>query len=398
MNELFVVGVAIFLGYVSGKLVARVKIPAVTGYIIAGIIIGVFPFKLIPEEWNLKLTWLIEFALLLVAFNIGGQLDVRSLRKLGRPIVFIVLGEALGAYFLIFLTMLLLKVELPLSLLIAAIGSATAPAVTVLVLEEYRARGPLTQTLLACVGIDDAIGLSIYSISASLAHSLFSGEHLNLARISGLIAVDITVSVGVGVLFGLLLSWLLRYARYQTEFLTLTLGVLVLMGGILSFRIGPLHFSPLLGSMSLGFYIVNFSARRREAFRAFDPFGYPFYTIYFVLAGARLKVRFLIKLGWISLAYIVSRLGGKIAGAFIGGLVSKAPAPVRNYTGFGLFSQAGIAIALCIVAAQEFPNVGDVIVSIGLGTTVVTEIVGPLSTKFAITKAGELGKRAEGRT
>jgi len=363
MNELFVVGVAIFLGYVSGKLVARIKIPAVTGYIIAGIIIGVFPFKLIPEEWNLKLTWLIEFALLLVAFNIGGQLDVRGLRKLGKPIVFIVLGEALGAYFLIFLTMLLLKVELPLSLLIAAIGSATAPAVTVLVLEEYRARGPLTQTLLACVGIDDAIGLSIYSISASLAHSLFSGEHLNLARISGLIAVDITVSVGVGVLFGLLLSWLLRYARYQTEFLTLTLGVLVLMGGILSFRIGPLHFSPLLGSMSLGFYIVNFSARRREAFRAFDP-----------------------------------RLGGKIAGAFIGGLVSKAPAPVRNYTGFGLFSQAGIAIALCIVAAQEFPNVGDVIVSIGLGTTVVTEIVGPLSTKFAITKAGELGKRAEGRT
>ncbi|HID96018.1 MAG TPA: cation:proton antiporter [Candidatus Latescibacteria bacterium] len=393
MNEILVVGIVLFFGYLGGKLIARIKVPAVTGYFLIGLAFGVSFLKIIPESWSLKLGWLIEFALILIAFTVGGEIKRSTLRSLGRSIFSIVIFETFGAYFLILLAMLLLHQPLALSLLIAAIGSSTAPAVTVLVLNEYRAKGPLTQTLLACVGLDDALGLAAYSVSASLAHSLFLGVHVSVPSLAGLVALGVVISLGLGIIAGLLLSNILRWVRYPLEILTVTLGTLTLIGGLLQLQVGPLHFSPLLGSMAMGFYMSNFPRRRKDVFAPLQNFGYPFYTIYFVLAGARLHIRMLAKLGLVALGYLLGRFTGKVLGANLGATISKAPLTVRKYTGFGLFSQAGIAIGLCLLAAREFPSVSSIVVAVGLGTTIVTEIVGPFSTKYVITKAGEVGKK-----
>ncbi len=393
MNEILLVGIVLFGGYLGGKLIAKIKVPAVTGYILVGLAFGVSFLKLIPWEWNLKLSWLIDFALLLIAFHIGGELRINKLRKMGRSIILIVTLETVATYFLVLVAMLILGEPLALSLLIASIGAATAPAVTVLVLNEYRAQGPLSQTLLACVGIDDAYGLALYSVSASLAHSLFSGAHIIPLRLAGVIIAEIGISILGGIIAGVVLDFLLRRVKYRVEVLPLILGGITLAGGLLEDGVWGLKFSPLLGAMAAGFYLTNYSRQRREAFAPLGDFGYPFYTIYFVLAGARLKLGLLFHLGWIAVGYLLGRFSGKILGAGLGGLISRAPKQVRKYTGMGLFSQAGIAIGLCLVAAKEFPQVGDVIVAIALGTTIVTEIIGPFSTKYAITKAGEVGKR-----
>ena len=393
MNEILLIGIVLFGGYLGGKLIAKIKVPAVTGYILVGLALGVSSLRFIPWEWNLKLGWLIEFALLLIAFQVGGELRISRLRKMGKSIIIIVTFETVTTYLLLLGAMLILGESLALGLLIASIGAATAPAVTVLVLNEYRAQGPLSQTLLACVGIDDAYGLALYSVSASLAHSLFSGAHIYPLGLAGMILAEIGVSILGGIIVGMILDLLLRRVKYSVEVLTMILGGITLAGGLLQNVAWGLRFSPLLGAMAAGFYLTNYSPKRREAFAPLGDFGYPFYTIYFVLAGARLKVRLLFHLGWAAVGYLLARFSGKILGAGLGGLISHAPKPVRKYTGMGLFSQAGIAIGLCLVAAKEFPQVGDVIVAIALGTTIVTEIVGPFSTKYAITKAGEVGKK-----
>ncbi len=393
MNEILLIGVVLFCGYLGGKLIARIKVPAVTGYILVGLAIGVSSLKLIPWEWNLKLGWLIDFALLLIAFHIGGELRLNRLRKMGKSIILIVTFETVATYSLVLAAMLLLGESLAISLLIASIGSATAPAVTVLVLNEYRAQGPLSQTLLACVGIDDAYGLALYSVCASLAHSLFSGVHIVPLHLIGAILVEIVVSILGGIIVAMILDFLLRRVRYSVEVLTLILGGITLAGGVLEEGVWGLRFSPLLGAMAAGFYLANYSSKRREAFTPLRDFGYPFYTIYFVLAGARLKIGLLLHLGWVAVGYLLGRFSGKMLGAGLGGLISRAPKQVRRYAGMGLFSQAGIAIGLCLAAAKEFPQVGDMIVAIALGTTIVTEIIGPFATKYAISKAGEVGKR-----
>jgi len=152
------------------------------------------------------------------------------------------------------------------------------------------------------------------------------------------------------------------------------------------------RFSELLTAMAVGFYMGNFSPRRDVVGRALDGFSMPFYVLYFSLAGARLNFKFLISLGKVAGAYLLARFVGKSLGAWMGAAISKAPDVIRKYTGFGLFSQAGIAIGLALHAANEFPQLSDLIISIALGTTIVTEILGPLMTKFAMMRAGEVGR------
>lgn len=395
MNNILTIGTILLFGFLAGKLLAKVKVPAVTGYILIGIALGVSFLHLIPEKTNIKLEWLIEFALIIVAFSIGGELKRETMRRYGRKLIIIVVFETLFAYFFIFFFLLLFRLSLPISLLVAALGSATAPAVTVLVLDELRAKGPLSLTLLACVGLDDALGLTLYAISSSVVHSITGAEHILFIVLVLKILISIIISISIGILGAFLLNLIFRIVRFRMEVLTISLGMMTFFPGLLEYKIWGMRFSPLLAAMAMGFIISNFSKHRRKIFSAIDGFSYPFYIIYFVLAGARLRIVKLVHLGFIAVAYLLGRFSGKIIGAYTGGLVSRSSRIIRRYTGFGLFSQAGIAIGLCLIAAKEFPQFSQEIVAIALGTTIVTEIIGPFSTKFAITRSGEAGKRIE---
>jgi len=393
VNEILALGIILFFGWLGGWLISRIKIPAVTGYILMGLALGVSALHIISPEWNAKLSWLINFALILIAFTVGGKLDVRRLAKMGRYIGNIVIFETLFAYSFIFVFVKISGFSLPLSLIIASLGAATAPAVTVLVLNEYKAKGPVSTVLLACVGIDDALGLTLYAISASFAHVLLHGGHISIGIIILQVFLDISISLILGIMGGFLLSFIVKVVRYKVELLTIVLGTILLITGLIQNPIRGIHFSPLLSSMAMGFIVINYSRRKMDIFEVLENFGLPFYTIYFVLAGAKLQIKKLIELGVTAIAYLVGRILGKFTGAYIGAIIGKAPKNVRNYTGLGPISQAGIAIGLALIAANEFPELSSNIIAIALGTTIVTEILGPFMTKFAISRAGEIGKR-----
>jgi len=393
VDPLLAVGLLLFFSYFAGQAVARVKLPLVTGYLLLGLAFGVSALRLIPIELNLNLGWLIEFALVFIAFHIGSQLRIETFRRMGRSLVLIIVFETLGAFIFLFLGMLLVHRGVVLSLLIAAIGCATAPAVTVLVLNEYRASGPLTQVLLACVGVDDALGLTAYSVATAVAHGSLSGIHSSPIILALKTFLGVTCSLALGLGAGVVLDAVVRRTRHPADMLIAACGTLALAAGLMETPIRGIRFSGLLTAMVVGFYIGNFSPRRDAIGRALDNFSMPFYVLYFSLAGARLNFKLLMSLGSVAGVYLIARFLGKTVGAWSGATISRAPDVIKKYAGFGLFSQAGIAIGLALHAAGEFPQMSDFIVSIALGTTIVTEILGPLMTKFAIARADEMGRR-----
>ncbi|NIA22707.1 MAG: cation:proton antiporter [Proteobacteria bacterium] len=391
MNVIFVIGIALITGYLFGKAVKYIKLPSVTGYILGGLLVGSSFLNLIPYNMDVALTWIINFALMIVAFNVGGELGIKALKRLGKPIVSIVIFESLSAF--LFITFLVYIAGLPIlqAFLIGAIGAATAPAVTITVIREYKARGPISQVLLACTGIDDAIGLTLYAITSTILQSHMNNtQQLAIPAIVLKILIGLIISVIVGIISGYIINLLAKYARTEIEYIVLTLGILLTFGGFIQDGFRGIELSPLLAAMVAGFFITNWSKKKKRIFSSLDTFGPVFYLLYFVLAGARLKVRMLLKLGKIATGYLIGRFVGKYVGTFVGGKISHAPATVTKYAGMGLISQAGIAIGLCVVAAQQFPTLSDLIVAIALGTTIVTELTGPLLTKIALTKGNEI--------
>ena len=231
MNEILAIGLILFFGYFVGRLISRLRMPTVTGYILLGLAFGVSLLKIIPKDLNLRLTWLIEFALLLVAFNVGTELRIDTFKRLGKSLILIIVLETVGAFLFLFMGMMLMRQGVALSLLIAAIGCATAPAVTVLVLNEYRAAGPLTQVLLACVGMDDAIGLTFYSICSSIAHGMFDKTQISVVILIGKIVLGVSISIMIGIAFGILLDLITRKVTYPLDILVVAVGTICLRVG-----------------------------------------------------------------------------------------------------------------------------------------------------------------------
>lgn len=390
MNEFISMGVALIVGIIFGKLMGKLKIPSVAGYIVAGLIIGTSGLHIIDNALEIKLTFLSDLALGVIAFNIGSELEFSMIKKLGKSIFIIALCEALGAFILVTTVSLLLTnfEKVSLSLILGAVASATAPAATVMVLKQYNAKGPLTSTLLGVVAVDDAICLMIYSVASAVAKVFIKHEALTFRKVILMPIFEIVLSVAVGVALGILLTYLLNKSRNKDELLVFTCGTILLLIGICS----KFHLSSLLCAMTLGFMVTNISNKSRKTFSALEKFSPPLIAGFFVLAGARLDVGMIPKIGILGLAYLVFRLVGKLVGSNIGGRLSKVSPIVRNNIGLGLFSQVGVAVGLAIIVSNEFrgTTLGTTVMTILLATTVATEIIGPICTKRAITKAGEI--------
>lgn len=387
MSAFINLGIALIIGIIFGKLMNRLKIPSVAGYIIAGLIIGVSGLQIIDSALEEQLAFISDFALGIIAFNIGSELEISVIKKLGKSIFVIASCEALGAFLLVTTAMFLLTNDVAKSLILGAVASATAPAATVMVLKEYKAKGPLTSTLLGVVAVDDAICLMIYSIASSIAKVFVKHETLTINKVLIHPIMEIVLSVCVGVLLGILLSYLLNKSANKDENLIFTIGTIILLIGICN----QFNLSPLLASMSLGVMVANISTQSRRTFSSLEGFAPPVIAGFFVLAGARLDIYMLPKIGIIGAAYLLFRILGKVFGASIGATISKAPETVKKYIGFGLFSQVGVAVGLAIIVSKEFKgtDLGSLVITILLATTVVTELVGPLFTKMAVIKAKE---------
>jgi NhaP-type Na+/H+ or K+/H+ antiporter len=343
------------------------------------------------------LAFISEIALGLIGFDMGSHLLFGELRKLGRSIVFILLFEALGTFLLVTAGIYAITQSWHTALIFGALSSATAPAATVDVLAEYDAKGPLTTSLLAVVGLDDALSLVLFSIVAAVAECMFAESGVpSLVTILGLPLIEIGGSVLLGSIMGLLLDFIMCRMQQRHDAIAISIGFVFVCVG-LSQAFG---FSLILTTMVMGIVTVNRCAEHGRKIRyTIEQAGPVIYVLFFTLVGARFQIALLPTMGLIGVTYVVLRSFGKFTGAWIGGTLGGAVPAVRNNLGFGLLSQAGVAIGLALVSSNRFclygeegEALGNLILGVITATTFLVQVIGPVGVKFAISRAGEIGR------
>ena len=399
MNEVtFGMALLLAVGLLFAKLAQLVRLPSVTGFILAGLVLGPSGFGLLTmESIGHRLDHFTQLALMLIAFGIGEHIEIRKLGDVARDVGYIAVIQALGAFFLVTggifaLTLLTgtpqtLADRLTLALLLGAVAVATAPAAILHVVRELGARGPLTATLMAVVAVDDGLAIMIFGMAVSAAHQLGGqGNETVLAAILASLA-EIGGSIAIGVLTGLVIDLVLHKLHSREEMLTGGLALLLICGEATRM----LHLSPLLAGMMAGFILINRAERDVRLFRAINGFEPPIYVLFFTLAGVHLDIAALKTAGWIGLIYVLARLLGKYGGAWIGARLSGAPHVVRTYLGLALIPQAGVAIGLVfmIAADAQLGSWAVIITPVVLAGVVISELIGPLLVRYTLEKGGE---------
>jgi NhaP-type Na+/H+ or K+/H+ antiporter len=401
-TTLFLVGIAVSLGLYSGKAATKIGLPALIGYMILGTLMGTSALEIFPIRTVHGLSFITDIALGFVAFSIGLELSIRALAKLGRSIGLIIIFESLLALLMVTAGVYLLTGDLPLSLIFGSLAPATAPAGTIAVIQECKAKGNLTKALYAVAGFDDGVAIVLFGFAAAFAKLLLvsessgSGAEFNLLASAGKPFMEILLSLGAGGLLGYVYTWLIKRLQSQNEIPALTFGIIAIGTGIAA----QFHLSLILVNMAVGFIVINTTSTRvyQTITSRLKPLMPILFILFFFLAGAHLDISMLSSIGTIGVVYILARSAGKIAGARIGATMGNADVKIRKYLGLGLLSQAGVAIGLSLLVFQEFREIpgehaaaiaGSAVTTIA-ATCIIFELIGPVLTKYALKKAGEI--------
>ena len=414
MNILLILGIFIIAGLLATRVIRYLKLPNVTGYLLAGLIISPSMFLLISKLFHIDESYALDYSLAVdnlsiltdvalgfIALSIGVQFKIENLKKTGGKIFVITIFQALITTLLVDIALLLLQKPLGITIgtaiTLGAIATATAPAATLLVVKQYNAKGPLVDTLLPVVAIDDAIGLMVFSISFAVAKVYDAGESITMLAVLITPLVEICASLLCGFLLGALMTWISKFFKSRANTLGLLIGFSVICVGLsqLDIHIGNLDFSlsSLLVCMMLGATYTNLRNDTSKYLARVDEFTPPLFLSFFVISGASINFTILNSLNVIfcALIYIVIRSIGKCLGAYLGSTVSKAEPNVRKYLGLTLLPQAGVAIGMANIVKDAF-DAGAKVYTIVICATLVYELVGPLLTKIALEKANEIDK------
>lgn len=395
-NIIAIIGLLVALSFLGSKLFQRFGIPQVVGFIVMGVVLGNSLLNIVPLELVDELTFISEIALGLIGFDMGSHLRFDEVKKLGRSIALILLFEALGTFILVTAGIYGITKSLHTALIFGALSSATAPAATVDVLAEYDAKGPLTTTLLAVVGLDDALSLLLFSLIAAFTETLLSGTSMpTLVEMVELPLFEIGGSLLLGVTAGLLLNRIFYRMKSLHDAMAISIGFVFLCVGISE----SVSLSLILTTMVMGMTVVNRCQEHGRSIRyTIEQAGPVIYVLFFTLVGARLDIRALPAMGILGVAYVLLRSFGKFSGAWLGGLLGGAEPQVKNNLGLGLLSQAGVAIGLALACCKRFAPLGpegeqlsSMILSVITATTFIVQIIGPIGVKVAIHRAGEIG-------
>ena len=419
------VAILILAALLSTRLMKILKLPNVTGYIITGILVGPFVFGLLFNNFTYEgikdsliyksveqIKWVSSVALGFIAFSIGSSFKTSTLKALGKRVVIITILEALGASLLVMGGLFALHFAFPsfisieLVLVLSAIASATAPAATLMVIKQYNARGPLVNTLLPVVALDDAAALILFSILFQIASTISIGGDFSIYKMLFKPLIEIAISLGVGAVLGFIISFFNKFFKSRNNRLAFCIfTVFAALGFYYLFQqpfMGEFELSSLLMCMAAGLFYTNLAKDSGPTLDVLDRFTSPIYMVFFVISGASLDLTVffnkdgLIVIG-IAVAYVILRAVGKWVGAFFGSSITKSEPQVKKYLGLTLIPQAGVAIGLSTTASDLFARMGNVeasvlVIAIVLTSTLIYEIFGPMITKFALTKAGEITK------
>ncbi|MBW1645313.1 MAG: PTS sugar transporter subunit IIA [Deltaproteobacteria bacterium] len=392
MNAILAVSILVAAGLAGGLLARRLRLPAVTGNILMGIVIGPHLTGILDYEIVYQtLRPISEIALGLIAVTIAAHLRLRRLAGQKFRLLFIAVLQSGGAFLAVFFACRLLLHDWVPAILLAVIAASTAPAATLAVIRETEARGPLVKTIVAVVALDNVFAILLFVVISSWLSVVLQAEGLGVSR---LVAANVARILSLSLLLGVLVSLALllgsRWLRQKYQYLTgITIAIFFTTGVALWW-----HVSPLLPNMVVGFLVSNLSPVRREILTALEDIEPLIFISFFTLAGTHLDIHLLAGLGGVGLVYILARYGGKLAGAWTAALLAGMPAPVRNCLGFCLLPQAGIAVGL-VVAVQENPLFSpyeSLITAVVLTAIVVSELAGPVISKYMLSRAGEVGR------
>ena len=377
---------ALMLCLLMSKLMKVVKLPNVTGYLVIGLIFGPYCLKVIPADTLDSLGFISEIALGFIAFSIGAEFRISFLKKVGKSPVIIAILEAVGAVIVVDLVLIITGADPAFSVVLGAIAAATAPAATLMVVRQYKAKGPVTDTLLPVVALDDAAALMAFGLSVAVAKALQSSGAFSFTTTVLKPLAEIFGALGIGAVLGLGMVVLCKWFTGRGNRLAITIAFILATSGIC----GLLGWSQLLACMMMSAVFCNLSKASEVVFELTDRLTPPLFMLFFFLSGAALDLSILPAVGVTGALYVVFRVAGKMLGAFAGAKISRAPAVVAKYLGFTLVPQAGVAIGLATTAMTVVPEFGPQIRTIILCGTVIYELTGPVITKLALKKAGEI--------
>lgn len=408
MHILLAVSIALFAGLMMTRLFKPLKLPAVTAYLIAGVLIGPYCLGTLgisglgfdSYESVEKLSIISEVALGFIAFSIGNEFRLDDLKKTGKKALIIGVWQAVFTMFLVDAALIAVHFAIPevislaQALTLGAIATATAPAATLMVVRQYKAKGPLTKLLLPIVALDDAVGLVAFAVSFGIAKTLVSG---NLDPVSIFVNpfVEIVASLLLGAVMGIVLTWFEKLFNSNTNRLNLTIAFVFLTASLsmLEFSFGPveLHFSSLLVCMMLGTVFCNTCPLSHDLMERADKWTSPLFAMFFVISGAELELSVFTSLSivLIGFVYIASRSVGKYLGALTSAKLTACSPEVSKYLGVTLLPQAGVALGMCTTAMQLGAE-GALIRNITLFAVLIYELFGPMFTRMALTAAGEI--------
>lgn len=386
-------GVILICGFLMTRLTKLLKLPNVTAYIITGILIGPCIINLIPQDFIKGTDFLSDIALAFIAFTAGQFFKISDLKKAGWKVIIITLFEALMAFAIVFmLCLFVFKLSMAFSLVLAALSSATAPASTMMTIKQTKAKGDYVNTLLEVVALDDVVTLILYSVAISICMALTGGGTIGFMEVGWPIIQNI-ICLAIGFAFGFILRFLISSKRTTDNRLIIVVAVLLLFCGVCSL----LGQSPLLGCMAIGMVYTNTAKEEEKLFAQVNYFIPPIMLIFFVRSGMNFDFAAFtstssfaaVPLVVIAVVYFFARIGGKYGGAFLGGLVTRAPKRTRNFLGLGLIPQAGVAIGLAAMGARIFESNGltmeaTALTTIILASSILYELIGPGCAKLGL--------------
>ena len=422
------IAILLLAALLSTRIVKLLKLPNVTAYIITGIIMGPFVFGVLFNNFSYEgiktgtiaqcishISWISTVALGFIAFSIGTSFKTSIIKTVGKRVIVITILESLFASLFVFTGLFLLHIFLPdsvsliLVFTLSAIAAATAPAATLMIIKQYNAKGPLVDTLLPVVALDDASALVLFAILFQIATTFASGESFSLYSMIFKPLIEIALSITFGVVIGLFSSFINRFFKSRNNKLIICIfSIFSALGLWMLFKLpelGGFELSSLLICMASGAIYTNLCKDSGRTLDIYDRFTAPMYMMFFVISGANLDLTIFFNpeglfVLLIALVYILFRVGGKWLGAFTGSVISKADDNTKKYLGLTLIPQAGVAIGLATSANNTLVSSGNelavtaggMIIAIVLTSTLVYELFGPLITKFALKKAGEIAE------
>ena len=386
MNALLALSIAMAVGLLMSRFIRLIHLPNVTAYLIAGLLVGPYVLNVLSPELNSELAIISDVALGFIAYSIGSEFKLTYLKEIGVKPMVITLFEGCTASLFVFLTLLVMGQPLPLCLALGAIAAATAPAATLMVVRQYKANGPVTKMLLPVVAMDDALGLMLYAVMMAIARTIERGTALTVTTLLLKPLGEILGSLALGVALGLVLVYVLRFFHSRGNKLALTIMMVFAAVGLSSMW----GLSSLLVCMMLGATMVNLCSQSNVMLEQCDRFTPPLFLLFFVLSGANLDLSVLPTVGMVGVAYVLARALGKSLGGTMGAVVEKCDPNIVKYLGLTLIPQAGVAIGMARMSMTALPEYGAVINAVVLSGTLIYELTGPVITKIALTRAGEI--------